>query len=193
MAKSTPFFTSLKDLFAFLELPEPSTQVANSRFSFFVSRHFASKMEKGNPNDPLLREILPTEEENRIVEGFCDDPVGDGESEKEPGILQKYKGRVLIEPTFTCSLHCRFCFRRAEPKRSLENFTNRLDAWLSKTTDIHEVILSGGDPMMLPKPKLDELFDMILSKEQVKTVRIHTAESRRKEETRSRRARGSPE
>ena len=68
MAKSTPFFTSLKDLFAFLELPEPSTQVANSRFSFFVSRHFASKMEKGNPNDPLLREILPTEEENRIVE-----------------------------------------------------------------------------------------------------------------------------
>ena len=174
MAKSTPFFTSLKDLFAFLELPEPSTQVANSRFSFFVSRHFASKMEKGNPNDPLLREILPTEEENRIVEGFCDDPVGDGESEKEPGILQKYKGRVLIEPTFTCSLHCRFCFRRAEPKRSLENFTNRLDAWLSKTADIHEVILSGGDPMMLPKPKLDELFDMILSKGQVKTVRIHT-------------------
>jgi EF-P beta-lysylation protein EpmB len=174
MAKSTPFFTSLKDLFAFLELPEPSTQVANSRFSFLVSHHFASKIEKNNPNDPLLREILPTAQENLQVEGFCDDPVGDSDSEKEPGILQKYKGRVLIEPTFACSLHCRFCFRRAEPKRSLENFLARFDAWLSQATDIHEVILSGGDPMMLPKAQLAELFQVILSKDHVKTVRIHT-------------------
>lgn len=174
MTQASPFFTSLKELFAFLELPEPKIQAANSRFSFLVSRHFASKMEKGNPNDPLLREILPTADENRLVEGFSDDPVGDAQSEKEAGILQKYNGRVLIEPTFACSLHCRFCFRRAEPKRAPENFPQRLDAWLSAHPDIFEVIFSGGDPLMLQRQRLEALFNTILSHAEVRTVRIHT-------------------
>lgn len=174
MTQATPFFTSSKELFAFLELPEPKIQVANSRFSFLVSRHFASKIRKGDPNDPLLREILPTDEENRTVEGFSDDPVGDALSEKEPGILQKYTGRVLVEPTFACSLHCRFCFRRAEARRAPENFPARLSDWLSEHSDISEVILSGGDPLMLSRQKFDELLDGILSHEHVRTIRIHT-------------------
>lgn len=174
MTQATPFFTSLKELFAFLELPAPKIQVANSRFSFLVSRHFASKIRKGDWNDPLLREILPVEEENRIVEGFSDDPVGDGESEKEPGILQKYKGRILVEPTFACSLHCRFCFRRAEVRRAPENFPVRLSDWLSKHSDISEVILSGGDPLMLSRQAIEAIIDGILPHEHVRTVRIHT-------------------
>ena len=174
MTKASPFFTSLKDLFAFLELPEPAVQVANSRFSFLVSRHFASKIEKKNPNDPLLREILPTEAENLIVEGFSDDPVGDAESELEPGILQKYQGRMLIEPTFSCSLHCRFCFRRAEPRKSLGDFLSRFRARLNSSPDIQEVIFSGGDPLMLPRANFDALVATILESAQVKTIRIHT-------------------
>ena len=174
MTQATPFFTSLKELFAFLELPEPKIQVANSRFSFLVSRHFASKIRKGDWNDPLLREILPVEEENRIVEGFSDDPVGDGESEKEPGILQKYRGRILVEPTFACSLHCRFCFRRAEVRRAPEDFPARLSDWLSKHADISEVILSGGDPLMLSRQAFEALLEGILPHEHVRTVRIHT-------------------
>lgn len=174
MTQATPFFTSLKELFAFLELPEPKIQAANSRFSFFVSRHFASKIRKGDPNDPLFREILPTEEENRIVEGFSDDPVGDAMSEKAPGILQKYKGRVLVEPTFACSLHCRFCFRRAEVRRAPENFPVRLSEWLLQHPDISEVILSGGDPLMLPRQSFEALIDGILPHENVRTLRIHT-------------------
>lgn len=174
MTQATPFFNSLKELFAFLELPEPKIQVANSRFSFLVSRHFASKIRKGDWNDPLLREILPVEEENRIVEGFSDDPVGDGESEKEPGILQKYRGRILVEPTFACSLHCRFCFRRAEVRRAPEDFPARLSDWLSKHSDISEVILSGGDPLMLSRQAFEALLEGILTHEHVRTVRIHT-------------------
>lgn len=174
MTQATPFFTSLKELFAFLELPEPKIQVANTRFSFFVSRHFASKIRKGDPNDPLLREILPTEDENRIVEGFSDDPVGDVMSEKAPGILQKYKGRVLVEPTFACSLHCRFCFRRAEARRAPENFPTRLSDWLSEHPDISEVILSGGDPLMLSRQNFDALIGGILPHDHVRTLRIHT-------------------
>ncbi len=174
MTQATPFFTSLKELFAFLELPEPKIQVANSRFSFLVSRHFASKIRKGDPNDPLLREILPTEEENRIVEGFSDDPVGDVQSEKEPGILQKYRGRILIEPTFACSLHCRFCFRKAEARRAPIDFPARLSDWLSKHPDISEVILSGGDPLMLSRQAFESLVEGILPHEHVHTVRIHT-------------------
>lgn len=174
MTQATPFFTSLKELFAFLELPEPKIQVANTRFSFFVSRHFASKIRKGDPNDPLLREILPTEDENRIVEGFSDDPVGDVMSEKAPGILQKYKARVLVEPTFACSLHCRFCFRRAEARRAPENFPARLSDWLSEHPDISEVILSGGDPLMLSRQNFEALIDGILPHDHVRTLRIHT-------------------
>lgn len=174
MSRIPPFFTSLKDLFAFLELPEPRTEVANSSFSFLVSRHFASKIEKGNPGDPLLREILPSAEESLRVEGFSDDPVGDAGSEKEPGILQKYRGRVLIEPTFACSLHCRFCFRRAEPKRVPADFQERFDAYLSKADDIREVILSGGDPLMLPRRQFESLMEKIVQKRQVETIRIHT-------------------
>lgn len=174
MSRTSPFFTSLKDFFAFLDLPEPRTEVANSRFSFLVSRHFASKIEKGNPEDPLLREVLPTPEENLFVEGFSDDPVGDAGSEKEPGILQKYRGRVLIEPTFACSLHCRFCFRRAEPKRVSADFVERFDAYLSAAEDIREVILSGGDPLMLPREQFENLMEKILQKPEVETVRIHT-------------------
>lgn len=174
MTQASPFFTSLKELFAFLELPEPKIQVANSRFSFLASRHFVSKIRKGDPNDPLLREILPTEEENRIVEGFSDDPVGDASSEKAPGILQKYKGRVLVEPTFACSLHCRFCFRRAESRCAPENFPARLSDWLSEHHDIHEVIFSGGDPLMLSRQNFEALADEILGHDQVRTVRIHT-------------------
>ena len=174
MNKPSPFFTSLKELFAFLELPEPQIQVANSRFSFLVSRHFAEKIEKGNPNDPLLREILPTAEESLSVPGFSDDPVGDSESEREPGILQKYKGRALIEPTFACSLHCRFCFRRAEARRAPENFPERLDRWLLKNPDVREIILSGGDPLMLSEERLCEILKILLSHETVRTVRIHT-------------------
>lgn len=174
MTQASPFFTSLKELFAFLELPEPKIRVANSRFSFFVSRHFASKIRKGDPNDPLLREILPTEDENRIVEGFSDDPVGDVMSEKAPGILQKYKARVLVEPTFACSLHCRFCFRRAEARRAPENFPARLSDWLSEHPDISEVILSGGDPLMLSRQNFEALIDGILPHDHVRTLRIHT-------------------
>lgn len=174
MTKASPFFTSLKELFAFLELPEPKIAAANSRFSFLVSRHFASKMEKGNPKDPLLREVLPTDLENRLVEGFSDDPVGDAQSEIAPGILQKYQGRVLVEPTFACSLHCRFCFRRAEPKQVRTDFFSLFDSWISDAHDIHEVILSGGDPMMLSKEKFELLLQIILSKPHVQTLRIHS-------------------
>lgn len=174
MNKLSPFFTSLKELFAFLELPEPEISAASSRFSFLVSRHFASKMEKGNPDDPLLREVLPSELEKLEVEGFSDDPVGDALSEIAPGILQKYRGRVLIEPTFACGMHCRFCFRRAEPKALPRDFLQQLAAHLSAAKDIHEVILSGGDPMMLPRQKFEELLQVILPQEQIRTVRIHS-------------------
>lgn len=174
MTKTSAFFTSIKDLFAFLELPSPPIQAANSRFSFLVSRHFASKIRKNDPNDPLLREILPTEEENRKVEGFIDDPVGDSQSEKEPGILQKYAGRILVEPTFACSLHCRFCFRRAEPKRAPTNFANRLNRLLSSSPEIREIIFSGGDPLMLSPTDLASLFDIVLSKPAITTLRIHS-------------------
>ncbi|MCK9182519.1 MAG: KamA family radical SAM protein [Fibrobacteraceae bacterium] len=174
MNKADSFFTSLKDLYAYLELPPADIKVSNSSFSFLVSRHFASKIQKGDLNDPLLHEILPREEENLAVEGFSDDPVGDLESEKEPGILQKYEGRALIEPTPACSLHCRFCFRRGENLRVNTKFVEELEAWLAGSPEIHELILSGGDPLMLSQKAFNSLVQIALQQEPLRTIRIHT-------------------
>ena len=149
MAQNSEFWTDLKDFLTYLELPVPDGASGMNRFPLLVSRHFASKIRKGDPRDPLLREVLPSEDELKSVPGFKDDPVGDTEATREEGILQKYEGRVLVVATKGCSLHCRFCFRRNFPYKSDPGLAGRLDRWLSTHTDIREVIFSGGDPMML--------------------------------------------
>ncbi len=141
-------------------------------FRLQVPSAYVARMRKGDPNDPLLRQVLPLLEENRQLQGFSHDPVGDSIVEKAPGLLQKYHGRVLLVTTGACAIHCRYCFRQhyhystAKPFAALESI--RAD------TSITEVILSGGDPLSLTDQRLAELAHNIAEIPQIQRLRLHT-------------------
>ena len=104
-----------RELCRILELPAelegPAVRAARL-FPLFAPRSYVARIERGNPDDPLLRQILPLDAEFESPEGFSDDPVGDLGAAIAPGLLHKYHGRVLMVTTGACAVHCRYCFRR---------------------------------------------------------------------------------
>jgi EF-P beta-lysylation protein EpmB len=167
------------ELLQFLELPSSLLKgaiAASSTFPLRVPLGFCKRIEKGNPNDPLLRQILPLDAELIEDQKFTLDPVGDLSAMQAPGLLHKYHSRVLIITTAACAVHCRYCFRRHFPyqeNRSEQNWQEAID-YIRNNDDIHEVILSGGDPLSLTETKLKNLTDQLLSIPHIKTLRLHT-------------------
>lgn len=174
MNDSSFYFRQVTDLLAYLELPMDEKYDLTPSFSIQVSLHYVQKMQKGNPQDPLLLQTLPLLEEKKQKSGFTKDPVGDINATQEPGILQKYNSRALVISTCACSLHCRFCFRKHFNYESTEALPNRLDRWLGSHPDIHEIIFSGGDPLFTSPSFFKKLTDSALKHETVKTIRFHS-------------------
>lgn len=145
-------------------------------FPFRVTREFAARMQAGNWRDPLLAQVLPLAEENRQLPGFVSDPLAESAATDSHGVLQKYHGRVLLVTTAACAIHCRYCFRREFPytevtgKQQLEQAL----ASLAERPEISEVILSGGDPLMLNDQQLKNVLDQINRYAHVQRIRIHT-------------------
>lgn len=168
------------ELCRLLQLPENFPKNANgaaTNFPLFVPRGFVARMKPGDPADPLLRQVLPLADESVEVPGFVDDPVGDCSSTRRVGLLQKYRGRVLLITTGTCAIHCRYCFRRHFPydeaPRSIERWQPALEA-IATDPSIHEVILSGGDPLTLVDATLAALVERLESIPHLRRLRIHT-------------------
>lgn len=174
MNDSSFIFKLLTDLLAYLELPMDEKYDLTPSFLLQVPIHYAQKIEKGNPLDPLLLQILPLLEENKQKPGFTKDPVGDLNATQEPGILQKYNARALVISTCACSLHCRFCFRKHFNYESTEALPDRLNRWLANHPDIKEIIFSGGDPLFTSPAFFKKLNDSVLKHETVKTIRFHS-------------------
>lgn len=146
-------------------------------FSMRVPRGFVTRMEKGNPFDPLLRQVLSTREEQARVPGFCSDPLGEVARASVAGLLQKYHGRVLLILSASCPLHCRYCFRREYPYSELTVREPHLDdilAYIDGNPSIAEVILSGGDPLTLSNEKLARIIQRLAEIVHLKRVRVHT-------------------
>lgn len=150
---------------------------AARNFRLRVPRDFVERMERGNPLDPLLRQVLPLGEELQAVDGFSSDPVGEHEGPRHGGLLHKYRGRALLVVTGACAVHCRYCFRRHYPYESgtLQGpgFEKALEV-LEADQSISEVILSGGDPLSLPDEGLRELCDAIEDVVHIRRLRWHT-------------------
>ena len=140
-------------------------------FRLQVPSSYVARMRKGDPNDPLLRQVLPLIDENQLVQGFSNDPVGDGLAEKSPGLLHKYHGRVLLVTTGACAIHCRFCFRQHFPYSVSKPFA--LES-IRADSSITEVILSGGDPLSLTDKRLANLARNIAEIPHVQRLRLHT-------------------
>ncbi len=151
--------------------------MVNSQFKMLVPLSYAAKMKKGDWLDPLLRQVLPLEDEKIETTGFTSDPVGDLQSEVLPGVLHKYQGRVLLVTTGACPVHCRYCFRKEFPYISSIPDKKHWQQTLNKIQEdksIQEVIFSGGDPLMLPDDRLKKMCIDIDLIPHVNTIRFHT-------------------
>jgi EF-P beta-lysylation protein EpmB len=147
------------------------------QFPLRVPRSFVAKMRRGDPHDPLLRQVLPIADELKVVEGFGLDPVGDLASKATQGLLHKYAGRALLVTTGACAVHCRYCFRRhfpyADESASSDGWQGALNH-LRADTSVTEIILSGGDPLSMSDRRLTQLSDGIQSISHLRRLRIHT-------------------
>jgi L-lysine 2,3-aminomutase len=168
------------ELCRLLDLPAEVAAAAREsagQFPLFVPRGFVARMRPGDPNDPLLRQVLPVVDETQAVPGFATDPVDDAAAVRQPGLLQKYDGRVLLITTGTCAVHCRYCFRRSFPydtsPRSIDDWRPAIEE-IATDDSIREVILSGGDPLTLVDSTLAELIDELAAIEHIRRLRVHT-------------------
>ena len=149
----------------------------DSPFPLRVPRAFGERIRPGDPADPLLRQVLPVQRERAAVEGFTADPVGDSASRAGHGLLHKYAGRVLVITTGACAIHCRYCFRREFPYAEAQAVPSEWDAlagYLHDHPGISEVILSGGDPLMLATDRLRRLTDRLRDIDHLRRLRIHS-------------------
>jgi len=155
----------------------PAAERVARRFPLIAPRDFVSRMRKGDPKDPLLRQVLPLHAEELDSPGYVRDPVGDGPATVTSGLLRKYHGRALLVAAGVCAIHCRYCFRREYPYGDMPKgpaaMEPALDAVRSDES-IEEVILSGGDPLMLTDDSLERLVRRIADVRHVRRVRIHT-------------------
>ena len=158
-------------------LAEGLSDAAASQFPLRVPRGFVARMRHGDPADPLLRQVLPILDEDRIVPGFALDAVGDGAARRGGGVIHKYNGRALLVATGSCAVHCRYCFRRhypyAEDTAAAAGWREAVET-IRADASIHEVILSGGDPLSLADHKLAELTDALRGIPHLRRLRIHT-------------------
>jgi len=168
------------ELLAALDLPMellPAARRAAQQFGLRVPRSFLHRMRRGDASDPLLRQVLPLDDEMIEVPGYSRDPVDDLDAMRADGLLHKYAGRALLVVTGACGIHCRYCFRRHFPYNAANP---GIDDWqdviqyLRNDTGIEEVILSGGDPLTLTDSRLARLAGMLADIPHVRTLRVHT-------------------
>jgi EF-P beta-lysylation protein EpmB len=154
-----------------------ASQLASQGFSIKVPQHYAQLMEYGNPEDPLLKQVLPIEAELKPDPSFNTDPVNESEYNPVPGIVHKYRNRVLMIISPNCAINCRYCFRRHFPyqenRQSKQQWLQALD-YLKTRPEINEVIYSGGDPLAANDNFLGWLTQQIESIKHIKRLRIHT-------------------
>ena len=169
-----------RELLAMLSLDGLASGISDeaaAQFPLRVPRGFVARMRHGDPADPLLRQVLPVLDEERIVPGFGLDAVGDEAARRGGGVIHKYNGRALLIATGSCAVHCRYCFRRhypyAEDTAAAAGWREAVEL-IRADASIHEVILSGGDPLSLADHKLAELTDALRGIPHIRRLRLHT-------------------
>lgn len=168
------------ELWDVLELPKdrlPAARRVAKQFPLMVPRGFLALIQPKNIHDPLLRQIVPLEDEEIIHPDFKKDPLAESQCASVPGLLHKYQGRALLVTTGACAVHCRYCFRRHFPYSDLP----RLPSWWQPAYDairadssIEELIFSGGDPLTLPDSLLAEMVRQAAQIPHLQRLRIHS-------------------
>ena len=173
--------TDPRELLDLLALPGgllPAAERAAELFGLRVPRGYVARMRPGDPDDPLLLQVLPLGRELEPVPGWGPDPLAEAQASPRPGLLHKYRGRVLLVTTGACAVHCRYCFRRhfpyAEAHPGWSAGWDETLAHVAADPEAREVILSGGDPLTLSDERLAALVARIEAIPHVERLRIHT-------------------
>lgn len=169
--------TSIAELLSFLGIEDDVSHQVLPRpdFRLKVTKNFAAKMSRGDLDDPLLKQVLPIVDETRDC-GLID-PVGDMHAMPTSGLHHKYHGRCLLIMTGACAIHCRYCFRRHYPYENSNSKARHLDNtldYLRSHRDIKEVILSGGDPLLLDDERLQHTISQLETIDHIRWLRIHS-------------------
>lgn len=150
------------------------SEEAMASFSCCVPKHWLGNMRVGDPDDPLLWQVLPRQWETQSVSGFVADPLGEQSSAGVPGLLHKYQGRVLLTLTQACPIHCRYCFRRHFPYRDQRPRMAEVLSYLHAHPEVHEILFSGGDPLMLGDEAWASWVSALNQVPHLRRLRVHT-------------------
>lgn len=145
-------------------------------FATRVPQPFVDKMRRNDPLDPLLLQVIAQSQENDDIQGYIHDPLQEVNLQPQ-GLLHKYQGRVLLILASACAINCRYCFRRHYPyqdKVATGKLLKQAFDHIANDTSITEVILSGGDPLIVSDTYLDDLIQQLEQIPQLKRLRIHT-------------------
>ena len=155
----------------------PGALAADAAFRLRVPRAFIARMQPGDPADPLLRQVLPLGDELIAVPGYGGDPLAEAGHTRQSGLLQKYRGRVLVIVSGACAINCRYCFRRHFPYGDNTPDTAQwetLFATVAADPTIEEVILSGGDPLVAGNRRLAWIVERLAAIPHLSRLRVHT-------------------
>ena len=157
----------------------PALQTVAARYAVAISPAVAELIDAADPNDPIARQFIPHEAELETVPRETGDPIGDFAHSPVEGIVHRYPDRVLLKPTHTCAVYCRFCFRRemVGPEGLRPLSPTALDAalaYIAARPEIWEVIVTGGDPLVLSPRRLRDLVARLSTIGHVKVLRFHT-------------------
>jgi lysine 2,3-aminomutase len=149
-----------------------------ARYAVAITADIADLIDRNDPNDPIARQFVPDIAELTTTPGERADPIGDHTHSPVEGIVHRYPDRVLLKLVNVCAVYCRFCFRRemVGPGRQML-LPDKIDAALAyvrSRPEVWEVILTGGDPLVLSARRLAEIVKRIAAIEHVKIIRFHT-------------------
>ncbi len=148
------------------------------RYALAITDDMAALVDSADPDDPIAAQFVPDPAELHAADDEVADPIGDEAFEVAPGVTHRYPDRVLLKPTHLCRVYCRFCFRRERVGHGEDTLSEaELDAAVSHIAshpEIFEVILTGGDPLVLSDRRLDAVLARLEAIPHVAVVRIHS-------------------
>jgi len=150
-----------------------------ARYAAAITPDIAALIDPADPKDPIARQFIPTADELVSAANERADPIGDHNHSPTAGIVHRYPDRVLFKLVHVCAVYCRFCFRREmvgpgkDSALSEQAYEDAL-GYIRARKEIWEVILTGGDPLMLSERRLAEIMQDLAAIDHIKIIRIHT-------------------
>lgn len=156
----------------------PELEKIASQFAVSVTPVMLDLIDQNDPNDPIAKQFIPSPEELNIHPDELSDPISDEDFSPVEGIVHRYPDRALLKLLHACPVYCRFCFRREQvgPDKGLlsSQALSQAPEYIRQHKELWEIILSGGDPLMLSNRRLHEVIQELTAIEHIKVIRIHT-------------------